>query len=95
VIITHLTEISGDAESSAGSLRCISKDSIFALWQHVKQLLVRYRTQWSLENISQRQIAAATIGPKLPSGGWLSRALSEDSRWVTSERLMQEWPGAM
>ena len=31
-IITHLTELAGDAESSAGALRCISKDSILDLW---------------------------------------------------------------
>jgi len=95
VIITHLTELAGDAESSAGPSRCISKSSMFALWEHVRQLLVRYRSQWSLDNISQRQIAAAAIRPVLPSDGWLTRALAEDKRWVTSERLLQEWQGAM
>jgi hypothetical protein len=90
-IITHLQELAGDAESSAGSLRCISKASIISLWQHVRQILVQYRSQWSLNDISERQNAAAAIRPLLPSGGWFSRALAEDSRWVTSERLLHEW----
>jgi len=94
VIITHLTELASDAESSAGSLRCISKDTIFALWEHIQQLLVQYREKWSIDDISQRQIAAAAIRPLLPNGGWFSRALAEDRRWVTTERLLQEWKSA-
>jgi hypothetical protein len=91
VIITHMTGLQDDAESSAGLLRCISKDSIFALWQHVRALLVQYRAQWSPDDIRQRQIAAAAIRPALPGSGWLSRALNEATRWVSSERLLQEW----
>lgn len=91
VIITHLTEFARDAESSAGALRCISKGDIFALWEHIYQLLVQYRAQWSLDDISQRQTAAASIRPLLPNSGWLNRALIEDSRWVTRERLLEEW----
>lgn len=90
-IVTHLTQLAEDAESSAGQLRCISKDTVFALWEHLRQLLVRYRSQWSLDDITQRRVAAAAIRPLLPHSGWLSRALAEDSRWVTSERLLQEW----
>jgi len=93
VIITHLTELAGDAESSAGPLRCISKANIFALWEQVRQLLVQYRVQWSLDEISQMQIAADAIRPLLPNSGWLSRSLAEDRRWVMSERLLQEWQG--
>jgi hypothetical protein len=92
VIITHLTRLAGDAESSAGSIRCISKDDIFDLWEHIYQLIVQYRTQWSLDNIRQRQIAAAAIRPLLPNSGWLHRVLVKDRRWVTRESLLEEWP---
>jgi hypothetical protein len=95
LIVTHLTELARDAESSAGPLRCVSKGSISALWEHLRRLLVQYRAQWSLEDIRARRRAAAAIRPLLPTGGWLSRALAEDGRWVTSERLLQDWQRAV
>ena len=91
VIITHLDKLTDDAESSAGSIRCISKVDMFSLWEHIRDLIVRYRANWSLDDIGQRQQAASTIRPLLPSSGWLSRALESRGRWVEKECFIKEW----
>lgn len=92
IIVTHLTELSDDAESSAGSLRCISKESIFELWEKVRRLLIQYRSQWSLDNIHQRKVAAESIRSQIPIGIWFRNAAIVDNRWISSELLFKDWP---
>lgn len=89
-IVTHLTELISDAESSAGEIRVISKDSILELWNLIKQLLIEYRSSWSLDDINLRRQAASAIKPKLPSSGWLKKALNFDGRFITTEKLLSE-----
>lgn len=91
VIVTHLTEIEPTAQSSMGNVCIIQKDSIIKLWEIVKQLLTEYRNSWSVDDINVRRNAAAAIMPKMPSGGWLGRALSSDQHILSSELFLAEW----
>jgi hypothetical protein len=90
-IVTHLSEFMNDAESSAGEIRIIPKDSIMELWELIRQLLAEYRTSWSLDDINSRRQAAEVIRPKLPPGGWLTRSLNFDQHFITTEGLLNEW----
>jgi len=90
-IVTHLSEIMPDAESSAGEIRIITKDSIMECWNVIKQLLIKYRNLWSLDDINLRRQAAEAIRPKLPLSAWLTRALNFDCRFITTEMLLKEW----
>ena len=86
-IVTHLAELMPDAESSAGVIRIIPKHSIMGLWNFIKIILIEYRSLWSHDDINLRLKAAETIRPKLPSSGWLIKALDVDHRFITTN----EW----
>ncbi|MBA7710364.1 hypothetical protein ES703_119306 [subsurface metagenome] len=86
-IVTHLSELTPDAESSAGEIRIIPKDSIIGLWNFIKQLLIEYRTSWSLDGINKRRQAAEAIRPKLPPSGWLINVLNSNCRFITTQML--------
>jgi hypothetical protein len=91
LIVTHLSELMPDAESSAGDIRIIPKASIFALWDRIKRLLIEYRTAWSLDDINLRRQAASAIKSKIPLSGWLTRTLNIDARIITTELLLNGW----
>jgi len=61
------------------------------LWNLIKQLLIEYRTSWSLDDINLRRQAAEAIRPKLPPCGWLTKAFNFDRRFITAEMLLNEW----
>ena len=90
-IVTHMTQLHGAAVSGVGALKIVPKDAIRALWERVVLLLSQYRAAWSLDDIAARSRAAATLRPKLPSTGWLVRALDAGAPWVASDRLLVEW----
>lgn len=90
-IVTHLTAVASDAEASAGSIKVLPKTAIFELWTRVRTLLSLYRGGWSLDDISARSSAAASIRARLPATGWLIRALDADERFITTERVLAEW----
>lgn len=90
-IVTHLATMTADAEASAGSIRIIPKDVVFALWEHVKLVLSFYRDNWSLHDFNARKSAAQSIRAKLPNTGWLIRALDSDERFISADHLLAEW----
>jgi hypothetical protein len=90
-IVTHVTELLPDAESSAGEIRIITKSAFIELWNFIRQLLIKYRASWSLDGINLRRQAAGAIRPEIPSSGWLIRALNIDQRFITAEKLLEEW----
>jgi len=90
-IVTHLTALAADAEPSAGSIKVLPKSAIFDLWTRVRTLLSLYRGGWSLDDISARFSAAASIRDRLPGTGWLIRALDADERFITTDLLRAEW----
>ncbi len=91
ILVTHITEITPDAESSLGSIRIISKESLIQLWEIIKQLLIEYRNEWSVDDIAMRRNASNTIRGKLPRHGWLTRVLETDEHTITPEVLLSEW----
>jgi len=91
IIVTHLAEINPDAESSLGTIRIVTKDSVFQLWEIVKQRLTEYRNNWSLDDISDRRNASKAIRSELPEANWLHRALVRDLLFITPEILLEEW----
>ena len=90
-IVSHLSEIMPDAESSAGVIRIIPKDTILELWGRVKLLLSEYRNLWSLDDINLRRQAVEAIRPKIASNGWLTMSLDVDTRFISSKQLLNEW----
>ena len=90
-IVTHVNELMPDAESSAGEIRIIPKSAFIELWNFIRQLLIKYRDSWSLDNINLRRQAAGAIRPEIPSSGWLIRALNIDQRFIRAEKLLDEW----
>ena len=62
------------------------------MWNRVRSLLAYSRDGWSLDDISARSAAAQTIRARLPETGWIIRALDADERFITTERLLAEWP---
>lgn len=90
-IVTHLTKITSDADAAAGTIKIINKSAILALWGRVKLILSLYRDDWSVHNLAARIAAAQRIRSKLPSTGWLIRALDSDQRFITEEQLLAEW----
>jgi len=90
-IVTHLTTIRPDAESSAGTIRVIEKDGILELWNRTRTLLSLYRDNWSLDDLSARLAAAETIRPRFPPAGWLIRVLDGTKRTISAVHLLTEW----
>jgi hypothetical protein len=91
-IVTHLTDIAQEAQSSIGTLKIIEKSAVNALWDRTKLLLSLYRAGWSLDNLQARLAAAQALSPKLPSSGWLTRAFAGVGLVINAEHLMTEWP---
>jgi hypothetical protein len=58
----------------------------------VRILLSLYRDRWSLDDINVRTAAAESIRQRIPPTGWLIRVLDHQDRFVTSQRLLAEWP---
>jgi hypothetical protein len=90
-IATHMTQLHGAAVSGVGALKIVRKDAVGALWERVVLLLSQYRAAWSLDDIAARRRAAAALRPKLPSTGWVVRALDAGAPWVASDQLLVEW----
>jgi len=91
-IVSHLTEIAPEAEAGAGNIRVIQKAAILALWEKVKLILIQYRDGWNIDDIEVRKAAAIRIRPFLPEANWLVTACSTDTRWITAEILLRNWP---
>jgi hypothetical protein len=91
-IVTHLNALTRDAEASAGSIKILNKDAIAGLWGKLKILLSLYRDGWSLYDIATRNSTAEAIKPRMPSTGWMIRALDVEARFITVEILTSEWP---
>jgi len=91
-IVTHLTALARDAEASAGSIKVLPKATILALWERVRLVLSLYRDGWSLYDIPARTAAALSVRARLPATGWLIRALDNDTRFITEDRILAEWP---
>jgi hypothetical protein len=90
-IVTHMKAMAADAEASAGDLKIIPQPAILALWRKLKVVLVDYRDHWSLDDLSARRSALERVRPKLPTVGWLTRALDSSGRFVEEERLLGDW----
>ena len=90
-IVTHLTELGAGVEDSLGDLRIISKQAIFDLWDRIRSAFVLYRGMWLPDNLAANLQAAQVIRSRIPETGWLTRALSHSSAFVTSEELLKEW----
>jgi Type III restriction enzyme, res subunit len=91
-IITHLNAIEPAADASAGTIRVLPKAAVANLWGRVRILLSLYRDRWSLDDINVRIAAAESIRQRIPPTGWLIRVLDHQDRFVTSQRLLAEWP---
>ncbi|NQW18413.1 MAG: DEAD/DEAH box helicase family protein [Chloroflexi bacterium] len=91
VITTHMTEFESGADSSAGSIKVITKEAVQDLANIIRGLLTTYRGGWSLDNISDRRSAADRLRLSLPSSGWLLRAIENENRFIDSSTLLQEW----
>jgi hypothetical protein len=91
-IATHLEAIDASAKSSLGSLRIVSKSAIQSLWNRVRLLFSLYRDNWSLDDVSARLAAAASLRPKCPPAGWLVSTLQQDTVIVGKEALLAKWP---
>jgi hypothetical protein len=91
-IVTHLPTLAPAAEASAGPIKVLDKLSILALWERVRSILSLYRDNWALHDIAARRAAAQTIRTRLPATGWLIRVVDTEERFVTTERLLAEWP---
>lgn len=89
--VSHLVELMPDAETSAGEIRVIPKNVVMELWQIVKQLLIQYRTIWSLDDMNLRRSSAEVIRPRIASSSWLIGALNSDNRVITADELLSSW----
>ena len=90
-IVTHLTQLGAGADGSLGDLRIISKQAIYDLWVKIRAVLILYRDMWLPNNLVANLQAAQSIKSRIPETGWLTRALSHGSAFVTSEDLLKEW----
>ena len=90
-IVTHMNAIDPAAETSAGAVRVILRDTVLELWHRVRLLLSLYRDNWSLDNMRVRTAAATNIQARIPKTGWLPRALDHGERFVSAEQLLSEW----
>ncbi len=90
--MTHLSSITQDAEASAGSIKVLQQEAVLALWDRVRLALSLYRDNWSLHNIPARINAAQMIRSRLPTTGWLVRALDVDTRFISPGQMVTEWP---
>ena len=90
-IVTHLTELGAGVEDSLGDLRIVSKEAICDLWVKVRAALIIYRDMWLPNNLVANLQAAQSIKSRVPETGWLTRALSHGSAFVTSGDLLKEW----
>ncbi len=91
-IVSHLTNIAPEAEAGAGNIRIIQKAAILALWEKVKLILTLYRDGWSVDDVEVRKSSASKIRSFLPEANWLAIACSADTRWITEEILLRNWP---
>jgi len=90
-IVTHMTELEDAARSSVGELSVISKDSVIALADKTLNLLSLYRDKWSSDDVQVRLNAADELTGRVPTSGWLIRALEPGVRLEDCNRLIAEW----
>ena len=91
VVVTHLNQLAPDAQSALGPIRLIKKDVILALWSRVRTIMTAYRSEWDLDDIKTRRLAATAIRPKLPSTGWLLQALDKADPWLSESDVLKGW----
>jgi hypothetical protein len=90
-IVTHLTIVRADAVSSLGPIKLIHKGDVIALWELIRGRLSTYRDSWSLDDVTIRSRAAATLRPLMPRAGWLVRAIDTGAPFVDASSLLTEW----
>jgi hypothetical protein len=83
VILTHLTDIDDSASASLGALRIVPKNAVRALAERALSLLAEYRGAWSVDNLEARRVSAGRIESQIPTAGWLTRALSSDTEFMS------------
>ena len=91
VVVTHLNQLASDAQSSVGPIKLLQKDLVLVLWTYVREIMTKYRSSWSIDDIQARRTAAADIRPKLPKTGWLLRALKHPDPWISETDVLKEW----
>ncbi|MCL4534919.1 MAG: DEAD/DEAH box helicase family protein [Chloroflexi bacterium] len=91
VLVSHLQALTPDAESAAGGIRVVTKQSLLDLWDKVRLTLSVYRDGWSLDDLAVRAAAADALRTRVPTTGWLVRALSVDHRFVSGGDLLADW----
>jgi hypothetical protein len=91
-IVTHLTDLESTVASSLGEIRIIQKEAVVALWKKILGILTLYRSQWSLEDVEARIVAAEALLTRFPKEGWLSNALSTSEIFVHEADLTGDWP---
>jgi hypothetical protein len=92
VILTHLERLAADAAAGLGEIVVLRRDAVHALHQRVDELLVRFATEWSLENPQARVAAADTLTTSLPPAGWLREAIDNADRFLDATELLARWP---
>ena len=91
VVVTHLNQLTSDAQSSVGPIKFLQKDIVLALWERVRAILTVYRSRWSVDDVRAKRDAATTIRPRLPKTGWLLRALDSADPWLSKDDILEEW----
>ena len=91
LLVTHLTQLAPDAQSSVGPIRLLQKDVVLALCARVCDIMTAYRSCWNIDDVPAMRAAAASIGPRLPKTGWLLRAVDRAAPWVSESDLLAEW----
>ena len=91
-IVTHLEQLDPAAAASIGAIKVVRKDAVAALWTRVNELLGVYAGDWSADAPEARLMAADRVAPRLPTTGWLIRALDTGPTFVDSATLLADWP---
>lgn len=92
VILTHLDSIDQSAQSSAGPIRILRKQAVFALWKHVESSLRFYAKGWSVDDVSARRAQTQAIIDRCAPVGWLTVALSKDVLFIEETDVLGGWP---
>jgi hypothetical protein len=92
LMVTHLERLAADAAPGLGEIVVVRRDAVAALHGRVDELLVRFATDWSLDDPRARVAAAEALTERLPPTGWLLAAIDEAERFVDAETLLAAWP---
>ena len=74
-IVTHLTELGPGVEAVVAGIKIVEKDAVNSLWQTVRSVFADYRSMWHPDDVTAKRRAGTEIIGRIPSTGWLGRAL--------------------